>query len=98
MSNDELLDKIFSVETVAGMAAAEVNRLREIIDTMNQTHRCMIDEIEQLKDAVGKAAPVIIHEMKEYLIHNDIQDLDENDFTDRLHSLIFAPVEYALPF
>lgn len=55
-----------------------------------------VNEIMRLENNLEDAIHTIIHELIEYMRHNDIQSLDEAEFTARLQELLHKEPE--LPF
>ena len=55
--------------------------------------------IERIRSIVDEAIIASVHELIEYLHYNDIQDLDEEEFSVRVRRLIFeSDPAYCLPF
>lgn len=99
ITNEELLDKIFCVEATACEAFANVKnvmvQITEVVNRLN-SHQ---NEIERIRSIVDEAIIASVHELIEYLHYNDIQDLDEEEFSVRVRRLIFeSDPAYCLPF
>lgn len=92
MANEELLVKIADVETIVQTIMQRVSRMNNRLDSQQ-------NEIERINIIVGAAITTAVHELIEYLRCNDIQDINEKEFSDRVHELIFGvdPSAY-LPF
>lgn len=99
MTNEELLDRIASVEAMASEALNNVQTIMQRVAGMNNRLNSQQNEIERINNIVSAAISVAVHELIEYLRCNDIQDLDEEEFSVRIHELIFNadPMAY-LPF
>lgn len=99
MTNEELLDKIFSVEATAFEALGNVQTvITQVVEMTNRLNSHQ-NEIERIRSIVDEAIITSVHELIEYLRCNDIQDLDEEEFSVRVRRLIFdADPAYCLPF
>lgn len=99
MTNDELLDKIFSVEATAVEALNNVQVVMPQVAGMNGRLNSQQNEIERINSIVGAAITTAVHELIEYLRYNDIQTINEEEFSVKVHELIFNadPMAY-VPF
>lgn len=71
----------------------KLNRLNRIV---SERFNNQAVEIEQLESNIESAVVSAIHELIDYIRHNDIQALDEAEFDNRLRELLFKEPE--LPF
>lgn len=99
MTNDELLDKIFSVEATAVEALNNVQAVIPQVDGLNGRLNSQQNEIERINSIVSAAITTAVHELIEYLRYNDIQTINEEEFSVKVHELIFNadPMAY-VPF
>lgn len=99
MSNDELLCKIYDVEGMAGTALGQLDVLTTQMREMKVRAECYERAIESTRAVVEAAFSMAVHELIEYLRHNDIQSLNEEEFAAAVKRLILdEDPETYLPF
>lgn len=72
------------------------DKVDELSRSVNERLGYQLDEISRLENNVESAVTTLIHELIEYLRCNDIQSLDEAEFSARLRELLRKEPE--LPF
>lgn len=99
MTNEELLVKISDIEAVATETVNVMQTIMQRVSGMNNRLNSQQNEIERINNIVSAATTAAVHELIEYLRSNDIQDLDEEEFSARVQELIFNADPMAqLPF
>lgn len=99
MTNEELLVKISDIEAVATKTVNVMQTIMQRVSGMNNRLNSQQNEIERINNIVSAATTAAVHELSEYLRSNDIQDLDEEEFSARVQELIFNADPMAqLPF
>lgn len=99
MTNEELLVKISDIEAVATETVNVMQTIMQRVSGMNNRLNSQQNEIECINNIVSAATTAAVHELIEYLRSNDIQDLDEEEFSARVQELIFNADPMAqLPF
>lgn len=99
MTNEELLAKISDVETIATETFNVMQTIMQRVSGMNNRLNSQQNEIERINNIVSAAITTAVHELIEYLHSNDIQGLDEEEFSARIQELIFnADPSVYLPF
>lgn len=99
MTNEELLVKISDIEAVATETVNVMQTIIQRVSGMNNRLNSQQNEIERINNIVSAATTAAVHELIEYLRSNDIQDLDEEEFSARVQELIFNADPMAqLPF
>lgn len=89
MTNEELLVKISDIEAVATETVNVMQTIMQRVSGMNNRLNSQQNEIERINNIVSAATTAAVHELIEYLRSNDIQDLDEEEFSARVQELIF---------
>lgn len=79
-----------------GLILATRNELENLSKRVDDRLDYQISEITRLENNVESAVTTMIHELIEYLRHNEIQSLDEKEFAYRLRELLTKDPD--LPF
>lgn len=97
MTLDELSAEV--IELRNELASREL-RLRRDMDKLQQTTNSRLDyqanELNRLENTIDHAFLEAVHELLDYLRHEDIQSLDEEEFAKKVRELIGREAE--LPF
>lgn len=72
------------------------NQLNDLGRSVENRLNYQANEITRLENNVESAVTTVIHELIDYLRHDDIESLDEAEFADRLRELLCK--EPDLPF
>ena len=85
-----------NMEQLLGMILETRDKVNDLSRSVDERLRYQIGEISRLENNVEHAVATLIHELIDFLQHDDIQALDENEFSDRLRELLRREPE--LPF
>lgn len=86
MSNEELLSIVLTTR----------DKLDDLSRSVNERFNYQYSEMQRLESNVEEAVTTVIHELIDYMRHDDIQAIDEAEFASKLKLLLQREPE--LPF
>lgn len=86
MSNEELLAIVLTTR----------DKLDDLSRSVNERFNYQYREMQRLESNVEEAVTTVVHELIDYMRHDDIQAIDEAEFAHKLKLLLLKEPE--LPF